>query len=149
MPTETKTPTVELQLTDVGDLTVTEGGRERATIRRRDLTPASRKAAMAFLRACSELKSIDELEPGENVIAADACMLLLEGGLPFTVLRGQRIDNPVLIEMLLRDGRRLLHEGAELEIETMLREIMTTSGYTAMAQSQVVLKRALASRGNA
>src|SRR5580700_3024219 len=102
MPTETKTPTVELQLTDVGDLTVTEGGRERATIRRRDLTPASRKAAMAFLRACSELKSMDELEPGENVIAADACMLLLDGGLPFTVLRGQRIDNPVLIEMLLR-----------------------------------------------
>jgi hypothetical protein len=144
--TETK-PIVDLQLTEAGDLTVTEGGRERVTIRRSDLTPASRQATMAFLRACSELKSMDELEPGENVIAAEACMLLLDGGLPFTVLRGQRIDNPVLIEMLLRDGRRLLHEGAELEIETMLREIMTTAGYTSMAQAQVVLKRALAAKG--
>ena len=58
-------------------------------------------------------------------------------------MRGQVLDNPALIEMALRDGRRLIHEAGQLEVESILRE-MTTAGETrGYVSAQVTLKRAL------
>lgn len=142
-------PPVECKLDKGGDLVIARDGKEIAAISRADLNLESRMAIAAFARACAELRSVDELEPNEKVVAAANCMVRDPlSGLPFGVMRGQELDNPRIIEQVLAirepEPIRLLRKGGELEIESMLRELLTVKGQEGLAQSTLIQKRTLA-----
>jgi len=138
---------VELSLSSAGDLVFSANGKGIAIVKRDLLTPESRNALTAFYKSTSELHNIDEWEPGEVVVAARPCLVRDLHGLPFTVMRGQRIDERSIIEQILTikepEPVRLLRFGAELEVESLLREALTVKGQEGMAQSVLMQKRTI------
>jgi hypothetical protein len=140
---------VKCKCTESGDLIILRDGKEIARIKRSDISAANLTAITNFQKAASELRSIDEWVPGETVIADRAASLHDIHGLPFTVFRGQALDDFYLIEQCLKiegpQRPRLLRKGAELETETILREALTLRGQEGLAQSVLVQKRTLQS----
>ena len=143
-----KTNDVKGRLTESGDLVLKHDGQEMV-LPRRGMSTETRTAITNFVKAISELRNIDEWEPGEKVIAARACMLRDSHGLPFAVFRGQELDDRDLIEQALSikdpEPVRLLRKGvAELEVESILKELLTIKGQEGLAQSTLIQKRTIA-----
>ena len=93
LSTQTK---VEASLNEAGDLIVVRDGKEIATIERSSISDESRNALTAFVKVCGEPTSIEEWD-GKPVIADRPVALHDQHGLPFTVLRGQALDDYDLI----------------------------------------------------
>ncbi|MGA8475456.1 MAG: hypothetical protein WB681_10320 [Candidatus Cybelea sp.] len=140
---------IKCECTESGDLVLSRDGKKIARIGRSGISAANLTAITNFQKSVSELRSIDEWVPGEKVIADRSVALRDTHGLPFTVLRGQALDERDLIEQCLKiegpQRPRLLRKGAELETETIMREALTLRGQEGLAQSALLQKRILQS----
>ena len=143
--TSEELPVVELGHTADGDLVVLD--HDGKAMAKASKSAATRTAVANSYKAGSELRSINDWEPGEKVVAARGCMLRTSDGLPFTVFRGQELDERDLIiqALSIKDPApvRLLRKGVELEAESIVKELLTVKAQEGLAQSTLIQKRTI------
>lgn len=123
---------------------------EAVLVERRSVSPENRMALATFVASLAEVRDLKELAPGEAVTCYENCQIQIRG-LPWTIRRGQRVDDREMIEALLASGRRLLHEDSpealDISSESLLEAAVADTKHEGIMMATLVARRAAAAAG--